>query len=66
VCAIIDYNALLNNAALFDANRQKSVTGDVLLTWFLRPGTAVHLGYTETLENAALLAGEPEWEDAPD
>ncbi|HVV45209.1 MAG TPA: hypothetical protein VHC72_08375, partial [Bryobacteraceae bacterium] len=56
---IIDYNALLNNAALFDADRQKRVTGDILLTWLLNPGTALYLGYTDTLENQALLAGIP-------
>ena len=56
---IVDYNALLNNAALFDSSRQKRVTGDVLLTWLLNPGTAVYLGYTDTLENQALLAGIP-------
>jgi hypothetical protein len=56
---IVDYNALLNNPALFDSSRQKRVTGDVLLTWLLNPGTAVYLGYTDTLENEALLAGTP-------
>ncbi|HEY4089483.1 MAG TPA: DUF5916 domain-containing protein [Bryobacteraceae bacterium] len=56
---IVDYNALLNNPALFDSSRQKRVTGDVLLTWLLNPGTAVYVGYTDTLENEALLAGIP-------
>jgi hypothetical protein len=56
---ILDYNALLNNPALFDSSRQKRLTGDILLTWLLNPGTAVYLGYTDTLENQALLAGTP-------
>ncbi|HVY93745.1 MAG TPA: DUF5916 domain-containing protein [Bryobacteraceae bacterium] len=56
---IIDYNALLNNPALFDADKQKRVTGDILLTWLLNPGTAVYIGYTDTLENQALLNGIP-------
>jgi hypothetical protein len=56
---IVDYNALLNNRELFDADRQKRFTGDVLLTWLLNPGTAVYVGYTDTLENQALLAGSP-------
>ena len=56
---IIDYNALLQNPLLFDADRQKRITGDVLLTWLLHPGTAVYVGYTDTLENAALMTGDP-------
>jgi hypothetical protein len=56
---IVDYNALLDNPALFDSSRQKRVTGDILVTWLLNPGTAVYVGYTDTLENQALLAGTP-------
>jgi hypothetical protein len=56
---IIDYNSLLKNPALFDPDRQKRVTGDVLLTWLLHPGTAFYLGYTDSLENVALMTGDP-------
>jgi len=56
---IIDYNGLLQNPLLFDADRQKRVTGDVLLTWLLHPGTAFYLGYTDTLENVGLIGGNP-------
>jgi hypothetical protein len=56
---IVDYNATLPNAALFSVDRQKRVTGDVLLTWLLNPGTAFYLGYTDSLENVALLPGDP-------
>jgi hypothetical protein len=35
------------------------VTGDVLLTWLLHPGTAFYLGYTDSLENIALQPGDP-------
>ncbi|MEO8371973.1 MAG: hypothetical protein ABI806_22495, partial [Candidatus Solibacter sp.] len=52
---IADYNALLENAALIDAARQKRISGDVLLTWLLHPGTAVYLGYTDRLENVAIF-----------
>jgi len=51
---IVDYNALLENAALIDATRQKRLSGDVLLTWLLHPGTAVYVGYTDRLENVAI------------
>ncbi len=56
---IVDYNALLQNSRLFDADRQKRVTGDILLTWLLHPGTAFYLGYTDNLENLALVTGAP-------
>ena len=56
---IVDYNALLDNPLLFDSSRQKQVTGDVLLTWLLHPGTAFYVGYTDSLQNLALIDGNP-------
>ena len=56
---IVDYNGVLQNPALIDLTRQKSVTGNVLLTWLLHPGTAFYLGYTDTVQNQALVPGEP-------
>ncbi|MDP9170215.1 MAG: hypothetical protein M3N54_06340, partial [Acidobacteriota bacterium] len=56
---IIDYNSLLQNPGLISLDRQKRVTGDVLLTWLLHPGTAFYLGYTDSLENLELMAGNP-------
>jgi hypothetical protein len=56
---IVDYNATLRNPALFSLDRQKRVTGDVLLTWLLHPGTAFYVGYTDSLENLALTVGSP-------
>lgn len=56
---IIDYNSLLQNPNLISLDRQKRVTGDVLLTWLLHPGTAFYLGYTDSLENLALMQGNP-------
>jgi hypothetical protein len=54
---IVDYNSLLQNAALISLDRQKRVNADVLLTWLLHPGTAVYVGYTDGLENVALAPG---------
>jgi hypothetical protein len=34
---ILDYNAVLQNPALIGLDRQKAVTGDVLLTYLLHP-----------------------------
>jgi hypothetical protein len=56
---IVDYNATLPNAALINLDRQKRVTGDVLLTYLIHPGTALYLGYTDQLENLGLVPGSP-------
>ena len=56
---IADYNAVLENASLISLDRQKRLTGDVLLTWLLHPGTAFYAGYTDSLENIALTPGTP-------
>ncbi len=54
---IVDYNAVLENAALIDLQRQKRLTGDALLTYLIHPGTALYLGYTDRVENLGLYDG---------
>ena len=54
---IVDYNAVLENAALIDLQRQKRITGDALLTYLIHPGTALYVGYTDRLENLGLYNG---------
>ena len=54
---IVDYNAVLENAALIDLKRQKRITGDALLTYLIHPGTALYVGYTDRLENLGLYNG---------
>jgi len=44
VRAIVDYNATLPNPALVNLERCKRVTGDLLLTYLVHPGTAIYLG----------------------
>jgi hypothetical protein len=56
---IVDYNALLSNAALLEAEGYKRITGDVLLTYQINPGTALYVGYNNSYENLALDANEP-------
>ncbi len=51
---IVDYNGVLRNPALINLDRQKRVTGDLLLTYLIHPGTAFYVGYTDTHENLAL------------
>ena len=54
---IVDYNAVLENAALIDLTRQKRITGDALVTYLIHPGTALYVGYTDRLENLGLFNG---------
>ena len=49
--AIVDYNAVLPNDALVMLERQKRLGLDVLFTYMLHPGTALHIGYTDNYEN---------------
>ena len=51
---------LLLAASIVNIDRSRRLTGDFLLTWFLHPGTAIYLGYTNTHENLALVPGFPE------
>ena len=70
---ILDYNTTLANPNLFDAQRSlggsddpngpfvpnKQFTTDVLLTYFLHPGTAIYLGYNNGFTNLTLVPGAP-------
>jgi len=49
--AIVDYNAVLPNDALVNLDRSKRLGLDVLFTYLLHPGTALHIGYTDNYEN---------------
>jgi len=63
---IVDYNATLANEGLVDLQTNlgsfdggpiaptKKLTGDVLFTYLLHPGTAVYLGYTDGYSNLTL------------
>jgi hypothetical protein len=49
--AIVDYNAVLANDALVNLGRTKRLGLDLLFTYMLHPGTALHIGYTDNYEN---------------
>ena len=52
VRAILDYNSLLPNPKLVSiADPQKRIGVDVLLTYFVHPGTALYVGFNNTFEN---------------
>ncbi|MFQ5776780.1 MAG: DUF5916 domain-containing protein [Terriglobia bacterium] len=52
--AILDYEAVLPNRFLVDLEREKRFGADLLLTYLVNPGTALHIGYTDLYENLAL------------
>ncbi len=56
---ILDYNGVIENPLLIDLERQKRVSGDVLLTYLVHPGTALYIGYSDRLENLGLFPGSP-------
>ena len=59
VRSIVDYYALLPNERLIEYTRSKVVTGDLLLTYLIHPGTAFYIGYTNRMENVAIDPGMP-------
>jgi hypothetical protein len=56
---IVDYNAVLPNAALIALDRTKRVGYDILLTYLLHPGTALYAGYTDIYQNYLLDPSRP-------
>lgn len=55
--AILDYSAVLPNLQLVKQEDLKRLTGDLLATYLINPGTAVHVGYSNTRENVLLDPG---------
>jgi hypothetical protein len=49
--AIVDYNGVLPNDPLVSLEREKHVGLDLLFTYMVNPGTAVHVGYTDLYDN---------------
>ncbi len=54
---IIDYNAVLPNERLVELTRDKSLTADFLVTYFVNPGTAFYAGYTDGYQNLRIIPG---------
>lgn len=57
--AIVDYYGLLPNPGLFNSDRYKTLTGDILLTYMLNPGTALYIGYNNQQQNFAIDPATP-------
>jgi len=56
---IFDYYFLSPNTELFRSDRYKQLTGDLLLTYLLHPGTALYIGYNNRFENLAVDPAAP-------
>ncbi len=52
--AILDYNGLTPTPELVALERDRRLTGDVLFTCLLNPGTALYLGYTDAYANVRI------------
>jgi hypothetical protein len=57
--AIFDYNSILPNSSLVYLEKEKKLGADLLLTYMVNPGTALHLGFTDLYENLALDPTQP-------
>ena len=57
--AILDYEAVWPNRSFVKLEREQRLTGDVLATYLLNPGTALYVGYTDRRENLALEPTTP-------
>jgi hypothetical protein len=53
VRGILDYDPTLSNLSLFESPAIKPLTGDVLVTYLINPGTAFYLGYDSRYQNLA-------------
>jgi hypothetical protein len=54
--AILDYEAVIPNAALSDEDDERKWAADVLMTYLLNPGTALHVGYTDQYKDVAMVS----------
>jgi hypothetical protein len=57
VRAIVDYERLMPDATLTDEERERKWSGDILLTYLVNPGTAVHVGYIDQYQDVDIVAG---------
>ena len=60
--SILQYQTTLANPALTSIATARRLTGDILLTYMVHPGTALYVGYNDILDNPdprLLLGGAP-------
>ena len=61
--AIVDYDGFLGNPALVTTGRRKRLGVDVLTTYFVHPGTACYIGYTDAFAATAFLEASQDADD---
>jgi len=54
--AIADYRAVLPDAARVMLTRSRRLTGDLLLTYLVQPGSGVYVGYTSAMDNGTRVS----------
>jgi hypothetical protein len=53
--------SILPNSTLVSLEKEKRLGADVLLTYMVNPGTALHMGFTDRYENLALDPMQPRY-----
>lgn len=56
---ILDYNSLLPNPSLVAHQQARHLTGDMLLTFLVNPGTALYIGYNNQYDNLEIQSTTP-------
>jgi len=54
--AIADYRAVLPDAGRVTLTRSRRLTGDLLLTYLVQPGSAIYVGYTSAMDNGTRVS----------
>ena len=58
--AIIDYDTLGSNPSLVDLeSRTRRLNFDLLFTYFVHPGTAIYVGYSDQYQNLLIDPTDP-------
>ena len=63
---VLDYSGLVPDDSLFGIERTKRLTGDLLVSYVLNPGTALYVGYTDRQDNLRLFGDPRVVERTPD
>jgi len=56
---IVDTHSIRANEELIGLPRTRHLTGDILFSYVLNPGTVLYAGYSDNYDNVALIAGPP-------
>jgi uncharacterized protein DUF5916 len=60
--AIVDYESQVGDTTLAELEDERKWGADLLLTYLVNPGTALHVGYTDHFENLGLVGSPPSLE----